>query len=353
MASVRVKKLSPKVLFRGEQPSLWSPYRDGISQSMVAKFLQCREQTRLHFVEGWTSRRESMPIQFGTCVHWVLSEAYGKKQKTSPSMTWVKKKLVEYTEVWKRELQRMATTQENEEHVETLNMAEIVLSAYFQRWDGDFIGAYRVGNTTVRPHEWIGLEQKFNLPYVYNGREVFLRGMRDGVFRTVNNKTWLLETKTKGVIDEAGIEDTLFFDFQVLLYLLTLYRANPKDVPRGVVYNVIRRPGLRLGKTESWTDFLARVSKDVNDPKRSDHYFIRFQLEISKKELLDWEENTLKPTIEDICKWFDGESPHYMNSSALLAKYGRCDMFEPIVRNNFSGHFQRGSAFNELDEFKG
>ena len=56
---------------------LWSPYKEGITQSFLHSFLKCKEQTRLRYLEGW--RKEggdgTSAKEYGNVCHYVASEA--------------------------------------------------------------------------------------------------------------------------------------------------------------------------------------------------------------------------------------------------------------------------------------
>lgn len=341
-------KAQPPRLFRGEEPSLWSPYQDGVSQSLVGCFRECREATRLKFVEGWTPMSNSLAIEFGSCFHWALSQAYAKKKL--PGAAFLKTVLEDYHKVWLGTMNPPITTAQQERQAQAYELARAVLPAYLNRWEGDWTGSYKLGNTTVKPVKWTGLEQEFRIPCeLPDGRTVILRGMRDGVFECHKGKTWLLETKTKALVDEEGIADILQVNFQVWLYLYSIF-LETHDLPKGVLYNVIRRPGLRQGVKEDTFQFMHRVQDDIE--KRPDHYFIRWQMDVTKKELMHWVRAVLHPTLQDLCNWYDGSAPHYMNDNALMAKYGRSDMFKPIVLGRYEGLFKRQAAFNELSDFE-
>ena len=64
--------------------SLWDPYRDGITYSLLSKFMGCRERTRLSYVEGWISKNFSVPLEFGNLFHLLKEVRYsGASMKAS------------------------------------------------------------------------------------------------------------------------------------------------------------------------------------------------------------------------------------------------------------------------------
>jgi len=331
---------------------VWDFWEHGVSQSFIQLFRSCKEQTRLAFVEGWTSRKSSLALDFGTCCHVALSELHGKKKV--PTVNQIDRAIDVFEKDWKREYPKPTTKQTEEIH-HVMALAKPVLEAYVKRYAGDWGGKYPFRNKTVVPATWLHLESRFRVPFEFeDGKIVWLNGRFDGGFednRKIARK-WLFETKTKAMIQEDIIVDLLPLDVQVMLYLWALWKTEGVR-PTGVLYNVIRRPGLRQGKAEQFVDFIKRVREDVFKPARQDHYFIRWELQITKKELEVWERTQLRPMLEEIRLWWEGKSPHYLNESALVAKYGRCSLYEPIVNGNFNDCFQREHPFNELVDFGG
>ena len=326
--------------------ALWNFWEDGCTQSLIRVWNSCMEQARLKYVEGWSRRGGSLALEFGSCVHWVLSQISGTAAKP-PGKRKILNTLAKYEKLWKE--QNGVRTQKTDEDFErVLGLAEALLPRYVERWTGDWTGKYKPRNPTVAPKKWLQLEGRFKVPFTLDdGAQTYLQGMFDGVFEDKKGRLWLFETKTKSVIEREIIEDTLQFDIQVLLYLWALKEVYGRT-PHGVLYNVIRRPGLRQGKAEKLGDFFERCRLDVEDVKRTDHYFIRWELEVEKSEIDAFENDYLRPILGQMRNWWDGTGPHYMNPDALQTKYGKADMYEPIVHGNFRSLKKRKVVFPEL-----
>jgi hypothetical protein len=327
------------------KPKGWDIWKDGVSQSFLHVWLACREQARLKFKELWSSRRASLPLEFGNCGHWCLADMY--RVGRPPTTKEIKASVYAYQHLWEK-LVPNPSERQLEVQEEVYGMAEAVLPFYFKRWAGDFPGQkYPFKKPIIVPKKWLALEQPFDVPWTFtDGKVCRIRGIWDGLFADKVDDEWLFETKTKSVIDEEGIQDTLPLDIQVMLYCWALLqdRRNP---PAGVLYNVVRRPGLYRRKGEALPEFLGRVREDI--PARPDHYFMRWKMRLMPKELAQWVKRTLGPMLDDVRAWAEGRAPHYMNPDSLITKYGRCDMFEPIVRGEFGDCYQRKTAFNEID----
>ena len=328
-------------LWQEDKPSVWKFWQDGVSSSLIALFLQCREQFRLSVIEGWKSRTEPIYFGFGTCGHWILKQAYQRAKRPGPK--WLARQLNVYHKLWLRDV-RAPTTRQLEQQDKIYALMERLLPQYFKRWAGDWLtDKYPRSTKVANPKKWTALEQQFTILFDFNlgGQEVVpIRGTRDGVFTDKHRKLWVFDSKFRSVINEEDILDTLALDLQQMLYLWATWKELG-ICPEGCILNVVRRPGHRLGKKELLTDFYDRVGTDIADRNRWDHYFTRYQLEISEGELAAWEREQLRPVLWDIRLWWEGKTPHYMNPNALISKYGRCELFLPIIKGVFDQCFKR------------
>ena len=340
-------------LFRGQARSLWNFWEHGVTSSFLSSFLSCREQTRLSYVEGLTSRHTPLAFEFGTCCHWVLEQAYSRLQVMpvypQPGAEMVKGWIKQYEKKWLKDTPDPIMRQLEQQEL-VYGLAEAVLPSYFNRWAGDFNGGtYVYGNTSTAPKKWVNLEEVFNIPYTFSdGRVCPRRGRRDGVFRDRRGKLWVFDTKCRSIINHEDALDTLPSDLQQMFYS-DCTETQYGETPAGVIMNIIRRPGQRRGKDESLKAFCERVRKEVENPKNFDHYFVRYELVLDKNDLDEWRQKMLNPLMDDVRAWWEGRAPHYMNPNALISKYGRCPLFLPIVKNDTSMCFRRKKCFSELD----
>lgn len=352
-------------LFRGTEPSLWQFWEHGITSSFVESFLTCREQTRLSYVRGLTSTGMNMALDFGTCFHWMLEQVYGDMQRTrqylhqdSSRLKLARKLADEYQQKWTAEhtSKKVHLSQSQRDHMEmVLGLAEVVLPGYLVRWSGDFLGGkYKYPNKSPKPKEWLSLEEVFEVPYAFkDGRKTVIRGRRDGVYQDYDDLVRVFDTKCRSVINHDDALDTLPFDFQQMLYLYATKIEHKKKglpPPKGTVMNIVRRPGQRRGQHEGLADFLKRVAREVQDPKRFDWYYVRYSMRVAKNELDAWKETQLDPIMEDIRGWWEGRHPHYMTAKNLITKYGRCQLFLPLTKGEEINCIRREHAFSELAE---
>ena len=265
-------------------PTNWDLYglsdRDGLSYSLISKFIVCRERFRLRTVEGLVesgSSREAM--EFGTIFHKALEfSAQGKSR--SQIFSYLRRK-------------------SREGHYDPLlcQIASLMVPMYQDFWKAE------IGNI-----HYVETESVFDFPYKCSyGRVVRLRGRRDEGF-IKDGKLWLQENKTKGQIQEHQIVQTLSSMLQPMLYLLSFKVDHPKEQLGGILYNVIRKPQLKQGKKESDSEYLQRIATNIE--KRPEHYFKMFEVEIDDAHLEHWRQRYLDPLISQICIWWESIRNH-------------------------------------------
>jgi hypothetical protein len=318
--------------------------RDGVTFSVLNGWLQCRESARLS-LHGHTGRYSGMATTFGSISHNMLENAYkdirAGRLKGAPSVDWVKKNLVALEKMWREENPMPDDT--TRQHFElTMLLQESLMPLYFQHWANDF------------KMKWEQVEKEFKIPLTINHPnghvyKTFLRGKMDGSFvagRNVLSGPTLLETKTKSRLDEGNLSDILPFELQVNIYLRALLELE-KKYPIGVLYNVIRRPGLRVKKNESLPAFAKRISADIR--RRPDWYFIRMRMSVEPRDI-DRFEGQLVDLVGDFCAWWRGHAGHYRNSSNCENKYGVCWALPICSRGEYAHTFKRDKVFRELVE---
>lgn len=309
--------------------AFYDPYRDGVTNSMLAKWMECREKARLS-LQGWTPKQRSFALTFGTVVHEILQKAYEDLQKGKEIR--LKKYLKKIETLWEEE-NPTVDERTSADFEMSLLFAESVLPVYFDYWEKD------------SRLDWLAVEKEFEVPWkLPNGKTVSLRGKRDGLFRR-GKETWLMEHKTKGRIDEWGLVERISFEQQVMLYLTALLEEDSSKKVNGVLYNILRRPGLKQKVSEPIATFAKRCAEDVE--ARRDFYFLRLEVSISKQEVSEFK-GQLGAAIWDFVQWTEGKVGHYRNTGACEGKYGTCEMIGVCGSGNYSRLFKRDKVSPEL-----
>jgi hypothetical protein len=349
------------------QPKYWyDPTKHGITQSLLSTWLMCREHCRLAYIEGWQPVKMGIGLHYGGGMHYCLERLYKAiadgESKTSIAhgayLEWTQ----QFTASWIQQRRvssyaRVPTTMKKQaEFIQGL--MNTTIPRYIERINqtdslyGDF------------KRNWIDVEHRFQVAYSVPTSWVVLTGMIDGIFRVRNKKLWLLETKNLAFIDEGAEQETLPVRLQNMFYLVAATKMYPDEEFAGVLQNITRRPLLRQGSDESDSDYFHRVDEDMK--KRPDWYFLRFEVQISKEEVKEWEERQLQPMLDDFLRWFEDvkkyrkhgetqydymvkEGYHYMNDQALVTKYGQSPFLHAITRGDFSGLIRKKVPHTELE----
>lgn len=322
----------------GISPERYDVGKDGTNASLLGRWVNCRELARLHLL-GWTPRRVSPGRIFGIIVHGVLDRVYSDIQSgeldTIPSPKRIR------LEVGREEARfKKLNPRADAETLQVLEMncllAEAILPVYFKFWHKD-----------IASMDWVALEHTFKVPLT----ETFLIGRMDGNFRPVKGKKviWLFETKNKSRLGEKGesnIVDIMPYELQTNLYLNAMH-VMYKEVPGGLVMNIIRRPGFKGKKGESIEQLAGRIAADVK--KRPDYYFMRLRMIVDRTDLRRTGREH-EAMVRDFIQWAKGDGPHYRNSDHCENKYGTCEFLRVCSRGDYSGLYQRTPRIRKEDD---
>lgn len=290
--------------------------KHGITQSILTAFLKCRKYSELSLA-GWQRKGpESPALLFGSYFHELLARTYVKGKH--PSKQFLVELNKEVRKEWKLQKDELTL------------MARMMLIQYFQHWRNDFAKV-----------EWTGIEQEF----VHVHRGLPLRGKFDAVFK-INNRLWLKESKTRSFVDERNLIESLNFDTQVMFYLFALWKITGK-IPKGVIYDIIRKPQLRKRTNESVVEFIQRCRQDVK--KRRRWYFLRFEVVIGREELESFEKE-LDNILDEFTAWRNGKMPTIKNTTACFNRYGACQFLGICSRGDFSNYEIRKEVHTELEK---
>lgn len=326
----------------------------GITQSMLVRFMSCRERFRLKYVCGlephdkWNHR-----LGYGNMWH-VCEEALARGLPV-PVPTVLPGLVVRGEEEDAIDCLAGYTTKQMEKY--PLQQGEI--TKWFQVCKVQFpeYVKYWREHPDVQNRRPLMQERPFDVPYkLPSGRVVRLRGKDDSVDLIIDEVTgpeggiYVQEDKTKGSIDKSQVERQLKFDLQTMLYQVALRNEPSCDLPRegyyrhggglningvvrgadgvppgeypirGVRYNVVRRP-LSGGKgsikpheakstkktytpAESDADFYERLRREylAADPP---YWFFRVRSEVSAQDIKVFRDTCLDPLLETVCDWYD------------------------------------------------
>lgn len=316
---------------------MWNLYRDGLTQSMIAKWLSCPERFKLSYFEGLQSIRDTTDaLDFGNLMHDCLDAVYAGYKVSKMKDLFVheiadysEETVLAYNQIKAAQLTAEGTDiQELELHT---SLAQMMLPRYFAHHSGDWAN-----------FKWIALEEVFDVECTLLGIPIRIRGKWDGIVE-IDGRLWLFETKTKGRIVEENISDKLAIDLQVNLYLWAIWKVYGK-MPAGVIYNVIRRPKEKLKKGETIYAYTERVEQKVE--AEPGYYFHRFNGAILPIDLATWEKEFAQ-ILGQIERWFNGTF-HYKNPTSCTNEHGTCEFLKLCGANKVGFYKKRKNLFEEL-----
>lgn len=330
------KKPSPKTV--APSPS-WT-LDDGISYSLLSRFLNCRERYRLYAVEGRReSSRSKASMDFGTYFHKLL-ELRAKHPNKSPDQLFRLNKV--------------------ELPAEDKDVAKVVYEVYHEYYSGD-------------TYKYFATEDVFDVNYQVPGGSKFrLRGRLDETIIDPDRRLRIQENKTKEYIDASNLEATIPFNLQTMFYAVAANIHYNKPIS-GVLYNVIRKPKHKQTKTDGTRQgFLDRLRGEIMETPS--HFFYRWNYDIFPQQMNDWNNYTFHPILLQLRIWWDSvkhdpfspwttpdkNGKFSINPHHFLRPFGVYDslttgigdFFDLITRNNPVGTTSGNIPFQELIDEK-
>lgn len=289
----------------------------GCTQSLIGRWLACRERARLYLIEGFrTTERWEPRTGYGDMWH-VAEEALAKRAPQD-SRKWSDGQSQSWENALTNHCKALCKTHrlQQEDVDKWFNVCRVQFPLYVDYWRK---------HPDVTQRTPLLAEFPFDVPYeLSSGRTVRLRGKWDSVDLVRGDGVYLQENKTKSDIDQAKIQRQIGFDLQTMFYLVALERSQeqvPKEVARylgaikGIRYNVIRRP-LSGGKgtivrhkatknqpEETKADYYARLSGIIGGSPQD--YFARWKIGITPADISRFRHECLDPILEAMALWYE------------------------------------------------
>lgn len=354
---------------------LWKgPFEDGITFSLLSRFLVCRERFRIYITEGIKPIPSfNHRIEYGNMWH-ICEEAYAKKDN-------YKEKLRDYcnTLISKYPLERAQI--EN-----WYNICLIQFKVYTKHYLNKI--EFELKQDKLNS---IYEEKVFNNYYTLpSGRVVRLRGKFDKLLSNVDidnikpgpkNKIILQENKTKGEINLVEIIKQLSFDLQTMIYFISIdgflnqEDINPKIfVKKDLLYNIIKRPlsggkgtirrhkATKSKQEEKEEDFYSRLEDIIKESYKD--YFIRLKVSITCADVDYFKLKCLNPILEqlyDFWQSINGENVHVSSKEYQcyrmpygvynpLLEGGHTEIDNYLATKSMLGLYKVDNLFPELTE---
>lgn len=263
----------------------------GVTQSMLSRYLVCKERFRIMTIEGLKpAEKFNPPIDFGNMWHAAEEDHAAGRSGLDGG------KLDACVAAYRKKFPL-----DQEAILHWYSVTAELFPVYAFHWEQ---------HPDVKDRMPLLQEQSFDVPYrLPSGRTVRLRGKWDSVDQVGQGKiagVWLQENKTKSSINRTKIERQLRMDLQTMIYLIALGEfsgaGGKLGIPgttgepiKGVRYNVIRRSAHKT--TDS---MLKKLNEDRADG-RINEWFSRWSVEVSAKDVEIFKQTVLDPELENLC----------------------------------------------------
>ena len=369
MVSIERSKIDQAIKRMNQlQSSAWKgPFEDGVSQSILQRYMGCKERFRCQYVLGLHEvDKFVVAIEYGQM--WHICEEF----KAANRMEDISQELVRYV----KELCKQFPF-DQKQILKWYNVCKVQFPIYCDYWKE------QEDELNRKP---FFQEKVFEIPYeLPSGRTVVLRGKMDGV-DIIKNKYWLQENKSKGTVSIPSIQKQLTFDLQSMMYLIALQHFVDESEVGGIRYNVVRRPlsggkgtirqkkGSKNVPAETDDEYYERLKNILAECP--EEYYFRWKVPIKRSEIDKYRHEFFNPILENLLddyEWwnnciqygnpvFDYQTrkvsfPHHQNRHWRYP-YGP---FNPVSRGmdhylddfidtgNKVGLIRRNKFFGELD----
>lgn len=279
-----------------------------LSYSSMALYQECRRKYQYQKVLGIYPRKRPGYYLLGEAVHKYLEHYY--KQLPNP--------MQHAMSVFENADKSMLTPEQVHDMEIDKAIVGGICTAYPSHYDMD-LAQYTKFIT----------EQQFELKmegFAYHG-------YIDMLVQDAAGDWWVFETKTVAAQRmNANFLDRIRIDWQVLSYIVAAKKILGVW-PKGVIYNMIKKPGIRLRKGEGLNAFLKRVAFEYTKYGQTKSYFTREEVLVDKTALSQWLTMANKLGQEITNQDHESEDPWIMNPGACLSNWGVCPYFECCVTN--------------------
>ena len=286
------------------------------NNSRIGAFLSCPMFFKHRYLRKMVTKKRQNFFTFGTAIHRYIEIWYTTKDR---------KLALKNVEQIFNDVNRDGLNREEIHQLECdKNMALGIAAVYPDFYKGDF-DEYTTFMT----------EQEFQFPLGDSGHSWF--GTIDGLIKDGAGDWWILETKTAA----AQTLNDGYFERVKIDNQITGYMYGAKNIlgkfPKGIVYNVIKKPAIRLKKGESLAAFQKRIYQEYTKYGTEKHYFTREEIILSKHRLDGWLDMTTELVVELANKIKNkSKSLGVMNTGNCTAKYGVCTYMPACIANKYS-----------------
>ena len=296
-----------------------------VSHSRLSTLQECEAKYRHQYLRKVETRKKPIYFVFGEAAHKFLQIYYTSKGK----------KIAEATEEALKIFDEVDRGPLTPDEIHTLEVerakVEGICQAYPKFYDKDFL-EYNTMLTELQFRKDKGILLTSTRDY-----DVYYEGDMDGLFQDAAGDWWVMEHKflAPQTVTQALLEK-VHIDSQILGYMWLAKERAIGEFPKGVIYNIIKKPAIRLKKGETKAAFATRVREEYTIHGETKEYFIRHDPQIMKDHLDTWWKekshlaNRLYTRIEVKSKVWP------KNTNACGNNYGTCVYLNACVTGKYN-----------------
>jgi len=272
------------------------------NNSRLQQFLTCPMSFRHRYINGAVTRKRPTFFVLGEAIHRFIEMWYRTQDKDMS--------LRAAENIFKGVDTTMLSREDIHDFEVDKQIAMGIAAAYPLQYKQDF-DTYKKFLTEQK--------FKFKLP---NGEDFY--GTIDCLMQDQAGDWWILETKTAAPSTvSADYFERVKIDSQVCGYMQGAKQLIG-SFPRGIVYNVVKKPAIRLKAGETLQAFQQRVYLEYTKFAKEKEYFIREELILSNDRVAEWlnDTNNLVSVLRD--KVNSKDTWWHKNTGACRANYGTC-----------------------------
>lgn len=272
-----------------------------LSYSSIALYQECRRKYKLQKIDRIYPRKRATYFVFGEAMHAFLEAHHGGMPeplgKVDQVFAAVDRTLLSPEQVHALEIDRA--------------IVRGISQAYPKFYSGD----------KLRFRRFVA-EKEFTVPF----QDFDYTGKIDALVEDAAGDWWVFETKTAAAQTfSADYLDRVKIDSQVSGYMYAAQSVLGK-MPKGVIYNMVKKPSIRLKKGETKQAFCRRIVDEYTKHGQTKNYFVREEALIGSSQIERWKQEVQIIGSEIV------KAQHYpATTGACIGKYGSCVYLEACI----------------------
>ena len=271
-----------------------------LAYSQIAAFLKCRKAYEYHYIKRYDVVSANVPFLIGNCIHEGLHKIYAKDKD------FIKSTLA-YLEDYKQKLRESLSVsmQQEKEFIEFEQMIVGMLSSYAEKYKTIIDKTEHIVN---EHEEFVDISD--NVQILLKIDNILKRG----------DSSFVHEIKTTKYLTEDYV-NAIKDNMQSSLYLHAFNSIKlKKEQLHGIIFDVIKKPSIRLKKNEAYEQYLNRLKKCYLADEMFYMEVIKYPL-IKKEEMFE----TINEVAADIFRCKD--SGVWFKNFNACSKQHRCEFY--------------------------